>query len=116
MPNRDDAWILDMLLAARKARQFASGANRDTFLADEVLQNAVMRQLQIVGEAASRVSEAGKAAHPSVPWRAIVGMRHRLVHDYVNIDSQLVWGVLENDLEPLIEVLEKSVPGAPGAA
>lgn len=110
MQNRDDAWLLDMLLAARKARQFASGVSRASFLADEILQNAVMRQIQIVGEAANRVSATTRAAHSEIPWREIAGMRNRLVHDYVNIDAALVWAVLEQDLNPLIDALQSIVP------
>jgi uncharacterized protein with HEPN domain len=83
MQSRDDAWLLDMLLAATKARQFASSVSRERFIQDEVLQNAVMRQLQIIGEAANRVSPPSRTAHPTIPWREIVGMRNRLVHDYV---------------------------------
>ncbi len=110
MQNRDDAWLLDMLLAARKARGFATGIGRARFLSDEVLQNAVMRQIQIVGEAANRVSDSTRIANPAIPWHEIIGMRNRLVHDYVNINAALVWDVVQTDLDPLIEKLGGLVP------
>ena len=75
---RDDAYLLDMLLAARKAQAFTRGVSWEQFQNDEILQNAVMRVVQIIGGAAGRVSPEYKQAHPDIPWRGIIGMRHRL--------------------------------------
>jgi len=107
---RDDAYLLDILIAARKARKFVEGVTSDEFQRDEVMQNAVMRQLEIVGEAARRVCEDTRDAHPEVPWKELVGMRNRLVHEYFRIDIRKVWEAVKNDVPALISVIEPLVP------
>ena len=111
---RDDAYLLDMLLAARKVQSFTAGVSRAQFEADEILQNAVLHVIQIIGEAASRVSADFRKAHPEIPWAQIVGMRHRLVHDYLHIDLVRVWEVIDKDIPALIPVVEPLVPPDPG--
>jgi uncharacterized protein with HEPN domain len=107
---RDDAYLLDMLLAARKAQRFTQGTSWEHFHSDDLLQNATMRQIQIVGEAARKISPEFKQAHPEIPWHEIIGMRHRLVHDYFQIDPVRVWEVVEKDLPVLISLIEPLVP------
>lgn len=77
------------------------------FQSDEVLVLALTHLLQIIGEAARCVGPEYRALHPGVPWTEIVGMRHRVVHDYLNIDEDTVWDVVERDLVPLIAALEQ---------
>ena len=69
-----------------------------------------MHLVQIVGEAAQNLSPSLKEAHPEIPWLEIVGMRHRLVHDYLHIDVDLVWDVVEQDIATLITQIEPLVP------
>jgi uncharacterized protein with HEPN domain len=107
---RDEAYLLDMLLAARKVLRFTAGVDQVRFLADEMMQDAVMRQIQIVGEAARKLSPEWKEAHGKIPWPAIIGMRHRLVHEYVSIIPEMVWEVVATDLPALILQLEPLVP------
>jgi uncharacterized protein with HEPN domain len=107
---RDDAYLLDMLLAARKVLRFTHDVTWQQFQDDELLQNAVLHVIQIIGEAAPRVSPAYKETHPDIPWQGIVGMRHRLVHDYVNIDLIRVWEVVQRDIPELIPMIEPLVP------
>jgi uncharacterized protein with HEPN domain len=83
---RDDHLVLDMLIHARKARDFNAGMTWERFCADEMVQFATQRVLQIVGEAAWKVSDEYRLAHPDIPWSQIAGLRHRLVHDYTRID------------------------------
>jgi uncharacterized protein with HEPN domain len=71
---------------------------------------SVMHVIQVVGGAATKVSDAFKTAHPEIPWKATSGMRHRLVHDYTRIDGPTVWRVVQTDLPPLIAQLEPLVP------
>lgn len=108
--SRDDALLLDMLLSARKAIRFTQDVDSAKFNNDELIQNAVMHVIQVIGEAATKVSDAFKAAHPEIPWKAISGMRHRLVHDYTRIDVPTVWRVVQNHLPPLIAQLEPLIP------
>ena len=107
---RDDAYMLDMLLAARKVREFTQDVNWEQFQADELMQNAVMRQIQIIGEAARKVSLQSQQEHPEVPWQGIIGMRHRLVHEYFRIIPERIWDVVAKDIPELIRLIEPIVP------
>jgi uncharacterized protein with HEPN domain len=110
--SRDDAYLLDMLVAARKACAFCAEAAWERFEEDELLQNATIRMLEIIGEAAARISAQTKAAHPEVPWKEVIGMRHRLVHEYFRINSRTVWETVQNDLPRLVAAIEPLVPPA----
>ncbi|MGH8248217.1 MAG: HepT-like ribonuclease domain-containing protein [Gammaproteobacteria bacterium] len=107
---RDDAYLLDMLLAVRKALQFTNGVSREQFLESDLLQNAVMRLIQIIGEAARHISPDFQKAHPDIPWHDMIGMRHRLVHEYFRIDATRVWEVIQQDLPTLIPLIEPLIP------
>jgi uncharacterized protein with HEPN domain len=107
---RDDAYVLDMVLAARKVLAHSKGVTWERFQCDEVLQNALMHLLQIIGEAARKVSGEFKIAHPEVPWADIVGLRHRLVHEYFRIIPEKVWEAVERDVPGLVSILEPLVP------
>ena len=107
---RDETYVLDMLLAARKVLEFTEEVHWERFSRDELVQNAVMRQIQIIGEGARSVSSEYQSEHPDVPWPAIIGMRNRLVHEYFRILPRRVWDVVEKDVPRLIEVLGPLVP------
>lgn len=76
-------------------------AGRDVFMAERMRQDAVIRKLEIIGEAVKRLSESTKDARREIPWRQIAGMRDRLTHDYFGVDLVLVWRVIERDLPVL---------------
>ena len=99
-----------MLLAARDAVSFAEGMSYADFARDRRTQLSILKSVEIVGEAASRLSEDTRRAHPSIPWPEVIGMRNRLVHVYFNIDLPLVWDTVCNDLPFLIAQLETLVP------
>jgi uncharacterized protein with HEPN domain len=107
---RDEAFLLDMLLAARELRQFTEGVSFENFNNDRLLQHAVIRLIEIIGEAARNVSADFKAAHPEIPWAAIVGMRHRLAHEYFRVAADKVWEVVQKDLPELVGLIEPLVP------
>ena len=81
IPEQDAARLLDMLLAARDVLEFADGLTKEQFLSSRLHQNAIIRSLEVIGEAAGHVSPETTAALPKIPWQAITGMRHRLIHD-----------------------------------
>jgi uncharacterized protein with HEPN domain len=110
MKRPDPALILDMLLTARRAERFARGISRADLDKDEMRQDALVRALTVLGEAAGRVSEETRKEHSEIPWPQIVGMRNRLVHEYFRIDLDVVWNVVSVELRPLIAALEKIVP------
>jgi uncharacterized protein with HEPN domain len=95
---------------AEKATQYVEGVRRDDFDRNEILQLALVHLIQTLGEAARRVSVGFRQAHPEIPWAAIVGMRHRVVHDYLHVDLEIVWRVATEDLPLLIAQLRKTLP------
>jgi uncharacterized protein with HEPN domain len=107
---RDLAWVLDMLQASQKAIECARGLNIELFQASGLHQDAILRQLTIVGEAAKRVSAEFRASHREVPWRQIAGFRDVVVHDYAHVDLQEVWRIVQEDLPTLVILLEPLVP------
>ena len=111
--RRDDAWMLDMLLAARNAVKFAAPLTFPEFENDHLHQLAILKSIEIIGEAASRISEETKTKQPDIPWTEIIGMRNRLVHGYFDIRLDRVWQTVQNDLPPLIAQLEGLVPPEP---
>jgi uncharacterized protein with HEPN domain len=111
MPRRDEAYALDMLIAAQTAMRFIDGKSREQFLQDELLQSGLIRQIQVIGEAAWKSSATFRDANPQVAWAKIIGMRHRLVHDYLNVDLELVWAVATQHAPELVESLARILPG-----
>ena len=108
--RRDDAYLLDMLVAARKAVSFAAGLTYLQFVRSDLHQNAIFKVLEIVGEGASRVGEDTRRNHPEISWHQIVGLRNRIVHAYFEIDLDVVWRIVQEDLPILISQLEPLVP------
>jgi len=112
--RRDDAYLLDMLTAAREAISLTSGLTRELFLTSRLHQLAVIKLIETIGEAASRISTGTSAVHPEIPWSEIVGIRNRLVHGYFEISLERVWDTLQNDIPPLVSLLDPLVPPESG--
>jgi uncharacterized protein with HEPN domain len=110
MDEADRNRLYDMLNAARKAQHFVAGKEREILDEDEILALAVTRLLEIVGEAARSVSEETRQELPELPWPAIIDMRHRIAHDYLHVDHDVVWDTINVDLPDLITVLEAFLP------
>ena len=107
---RDDAYLLDMLIYVRRAEAFCAKATWEDFLTDTKLQAATFHVLQVTGEAASKVSESFRQAHPEIPWSGVISLRHRLVHDYPRIELPKIWSIVRNQVPALIAALEPLVP------
>jgi len=101
--------VRHMLDHAREAVEMVRGKTRADLDADRQLNLALVRLVEVIGEAAARIPDDFRARYPQVPWRQIVGMRHRMIHDYDVIDFDILWAVLRQDLPPLIEHLEAIV-------
>ncbi|OIO98869.1 MAG: hypothetical protein AUK03_00530 [Anaerolineae bacterium CG2_30_64_16] len=110
IPRDDLVRLRHMLDAAQKARRFIQGRERTDLEMDEMLSLAIVRLLEIVGEAAAHVSEPVQASLPGIPWRQITGARNRLIHGYFDVDLDIVWAILQDDLPPLIVQLEQILP------
>ena len=109
MRSDDLVLIRHMLDSSREAVSFASDSSRDSLETDRKLALALVRCIEIIGEAASRVSDETREAIPAIPWADIVGMRNRLVHAYFDVDLNVLWNTIKNDLPPLIKTLESAV-------
>lgn len=108
---RDDAvHFVDMLVSARKIRRFCQGLTWETFSETELHQSAVIRELQVIGEATRLLSQETKDLYPQIHWTEIAGMRNMLIHEYFRISLRTVWLVIQNDIPELIAELEKIVP------
>jgi uncharacterized protein with HEPN domain len=110
MPHDDLVYVGHMFDAATKAAGKVAGIGRSEFERDETLRLALTYLLQIIGEAARRVSVDYQTGHPEIPWKAIIGMRHKVVHDYFGVDDDVVWDTVVNELPPLIEKLRSVLP------
>jgi uncharacterized protein with HEPN domain len=79
------------------------------FLDDVQCQDSVIRRLEVIGEAARRISDEGRAALPDLPWKAMIGMRNVMIHGYDDVDLAVVWNTVKDDLPKLVEALERSL-------
>ena len=96
-----------MLDAAREARSFVAGKARKDLDVDRMLVLALVKCIEIIGEAATKVGQETRELYPEVPWPAVVTMRHRLIHAYYDMDVDRAWDTVTVDLPPLITALEK---------
>lgn len=108
--RRTEALLMDMLLAARKIQRFSSDLDQAAFENSELIQSAVLREFQVVGEAARMISEEAKMQIPEIPWMLIAGMRNRMIHEYFKIDLEIVWATIQKNIPDLISALEVVVP------
>lgn len=95
--NRDKTYINQILVAINKIDNYTQNGKSD-FFDLEIIQDAVIRNIEIIGEITKRVSEEFKVAHYDIPWRQMAGIRDVLIHDYDSIDLEIVWNVVENEL------------------
>lgn len=102
---RDAGLLQDIIDHASEARAFVAGRRQADLESDRQLALAIVRLLEIVGEAASAMSSEFRERHPQVPWRLMIGMRNRLIHGYQTVDLETVWDVVDRDLPPLIQQL-----------
>jgi uncharacterized protein with HEPN domain len=108
--DRNLAYLWDMREAARLATQFIQGASYSRFEADRMMQSAVERQLEIIGEAARRVTLEFQQAHPEIPWRSMIGMRNILIHDYGEVKLDRLWLIASQSIPALVGLLDPLIP------
>lgn len=106
----DTALLLDMVIALRKIVRFAAGLDEQTFRSNDLVQSAVTREFQVLGEAARLITETTKQQHATVPWRLISGMRNRLIHEYFDVRLDVLWETIQRDVPVLLAQLEAIVP------
>ena len=108
-PHSDSARLRHMLDYAKEAMAMASGRTRADLDRDRTLNLALVRLLEVVGEAAARVSIETRRGSPQVPWAEIVNLRNRLIHGYDSVDFDILWDIVTEDLPPLVLKLEPMV-------
>jgi uncharacterized protein with HEPN domain len=109
LPEKDRVRMMDMLDHAREAIRFIEGRSRSDLDDIRWLNLSLVRLLEIVGEAAARVTEATKSAFPGIQWQQIIGLRNRLIHGYNQVDLDIMWVILKEDLPILVDNLEKAL-------
>lgn len=107
---RDVEALLDILTSARIAIGYAAGLTIEDFLDDLQAQDSIIRRLEIIGEAARRLSDDGRRLLPGVPWADVIGLRNVVIHQYDAIDLFAIWETVKSDLSPLVEAIEPLLP------
>ena len=107
MDKPDRIRLRHMLDAANEAVSFVEGRSREDLNSDTMLLRAVVKSIEIVGEAASKLSDSCKSEIHELPWEDIIGMRNRLIHAYFRVNRDVVWKTVQEDLPALIEILQE---------
>jgi uncharacterized protein with HEPN domain len=105
----DTEYLQDMLDACIKATEFIKNMSLEEFVADDKTQFAVIRALEIVGEASKKISRSFRDQSQEIPWKVIAGMRDKMIHDYMGINKTVVWKTVAEDIPPLINLLRKAI-------
>jgi uncharacterized protein with HEPN domain len=107
---RDETYLLHLLLSARRVVAYTRNVTWETFLTDGEKQDSVLHRISNIGEISKRISPSFKQAHPDVPWKLMAGMRDRIIHDYYQIDWEVVWSTAIKSVPELITLIEPLVP------
>ena len=104
--NRDRTYLLDILEAAKLAISYVENKDEEAFLADIQCQDAVIRRFEIIGEAARRISDEFRLAHPQLPWTEMIGMRNLLIHEYADVDLHIVRRTVIRELPTIVDKIK----------
>jgi uncharacterized protein with HEPN domain len=102
----DQNFIRHILEAIERIESYTKGISNEEFIKNFLIQDAVMRNLEIIGEASKKISQVIKARNTSVPWKKMAGLRDKLIHDYFGVDLISIWTVIETDLKELKQQLQ----------
>lgn len=109
MRQGDSLYLRHILDAISRIEEYTRGMTCEDFLASNLHQDGVIRQIEVIGEAAKKVSSKLRAAHPEIPWKDIAGMRDKLIHDYFGVDLDAVWDTVKKDVPGLRTALQSLV-------
>ena len=106
---KDDLAYLDHILECiRKINEYSKGLSLKDFKSNELVQDAIIRNIEIIGEASKKISKDTKKTYYKIPWKEIAGMRDKLIHDYLGVDVDVVWKTIHSDI-PILEKLIKEI-------
>ena len=109
MANRDLTRLSHMLDCAKAILQFTDGKTRDDLDSDRLFASAIMREFEVLGEAANAISSETKAQFPEIPWKAVIGMRNQLIHAYFDVDHDILWMTIQTAVPELLPQIEKAI-------
>lgn len=109
MKKNNLVYVDDILSAIKKINKYCKNVKKDSFMKNELLMDAVVRNLEIIGEASSKLSAFFRKKHREVEWRKIIGMRNRIIHAYDTVNFEIAWNVVKEDLPALKEKLKKII-------
>ena len=111
-PRQWHLYVRDMIDFCERVLSYTEGMNQDTFVGHALVYDATLRNLGLIGEAATRVPDAVRAAHPEIPWRAIIGTRNRIIHVYLGIDDDVIWTIIQGDIPAMLPDLRRLLQAA----
>ena len=113
-PSRDwRLFVNDMIECAVKIQSYTARMDQSAFVTSPITYDATLRNLELIGEAATHVPESVRGAHPEVPWRSVIATRNRIIHGYLGIDDDLIWSVVQDDIPALLTALRQMVGSTP---
>ena len=105
-----------MLEFCERVTSYTAGMDQAAFIRDRLTYDATLRNLAVLGEAATHIPDGVQTTHPEIPWRQIIGTRNRLIHAYLTISNDVVWSIIRDDIPPLVAQLHELLEAAEGAA
>lgn len=99
-------YVDDMIDFARKVLTYTHDLDQAGFVASEIIYDATLRNLELIGEAATHIPDEVRVAHPDIPWRMIIATRNRLIHGYLGIDDDTLWSIIQDDVPELLPLLQ----------
>jgi len=109
----DQVYLNHILVALQKIELYVSKISYEEFLSEDLVLDAVVRELEIIGEASRKVSEGFKGEHLQLPWSKMAGMRNKLIHEYFGVDRKIIWETCQTDLKDLKAIISPLVPAVP---
>ena len=100
-------YVQDMIAFSQKVLSYTEGLDQEAFIADERTYDATLRNLELIGEAATHIPNEVREAHPRIQWRDIIGTRNRVAHGYLGIDDDVVWDIIQTDIPNLLSALRE---------